>query len=274
MFRNDKLAGASLVFLVVICLAALTSALWVRERSLKMDFSLRLAPPCHDHWFGNGPLGRDLFSRVFLALRFSLALAFVIMLLGAVIGTGLGILAGYAGGRIDSFIVQLISIVQAFPYLLFALIILFTMRPGLISILIVLVAKRWVGFARVVRAETMRQRQGRGYLVAAESIGGTHWWIIKAHLLPNLIPLVSVLAVTGIPGVIMSEATLSFLGLGLQPPQASLGLLIVNGKDYLVSTPWLALIPGLALSLIAFAFYLLSNWLTVALDPVQRWKLK
>lgn len=274
LLAYDKAALVALLFLIALGLAAALAPVLIEESSLELDFTLRLIPPTlkGGHVLGTDSLGRDLLCRILMASRVSLALSAVVVAFSVVIGTGLGIVAGYFGGWFDDVIMRFVDLVMGFPSLLLALIIIYALGPSVVNMVLVLTATRWMLYTRVVRAETLKLRRF-DYVEAGRVVGGTDAWIMRKHILPNLISVLFTLAAMELALVILSESSLSFLGLGIQPPEASLGLLVAQGKEYITSAGWLIFFPGLAIFLITMALVILSNWLGIALDPVQCWRL-
>ena len=182
------------------------------------------------------------------------------------VGAALGILAGYLGGRVDSIIMRLADIMLAFPSMLLAMVIMYTLGDGIINIFLALALVNWASVARIVRAETLKLRETE-YVEAARSIGVDRFTIMRRHILPNCIPSMIVLFTLNIPSAILSESSLSFLGLGIQKPMASWGLMVNTGRQYLYTNPWLSLAPSIAIMLIVLAFNFLGDGLRDVLDP-------
>lgn len=269
---NDKAALFSLFFLVVLVMAALLAPSLIDESSFKLNFSDRFLPPGPQHIFGTDQLGRDLFSRILMASRASLIIAAVVVLSCTIFGSALGVIAGFYGGWFDDIIMRLVDIAMGFPSLLLALVVIFALGPSVVNMILVLAATRWMLYTRVVRVETLKLRNFQ-YVEAGRIIGGSDVWILIKHVLPNLIGVLFTLATLELATVILAESALSFLGLGIQPPAASLGLLVAQGKEYISTVWWLTFMPGMTIFVTTMALSLMANWLGVALDPVQRWRL-
>jgi peptide/nickel transport system permease protein len=271
---HDKASLVALLFLVGLGLGALFAPVLIDESVLKLNFSSRLVPPTLQggHILGTDSLGRDLLSRILMASRVSLALSAVVVTLSVVVGVTLGLVAGYFGGWFDDVIMRFVDLAMGFPSLLLALIVIYALGPSVVNMVLVLAITRWMLYTRVVRAETLRLRRF-DYVEAGRVVGGSNSWIMRKHVLPNLVSVLFVLASLELALVILSESSLSFLGLGIQPPDASLGLLVAQGKEYINVAWWLMLFPGLTIFLITMSLTILSNWLGIALDPVQRWRL-
>lgn len=210
------------------------------------------------HLLGTDQLGRDVFSNIVVAARLTLFIGIVSTLIGMVVGVALGMLAGFYGGRIDRLVMQLTEAQTAMPMFLVAIFFLSIMGPSIINVLIILPTLVWPAFARLVRAETMRIR-GALFVEAAIASGCTDSAVLGFHILPNLVPRIAVLAVIEIGHVMLAEAGLSFLGVGVQPPDITWGLLIARGRPYLAVAWWLAIMPGVFLGLTVLALNMLSR---------------
>ena len=229
-----------------------------------MDNSL--LPPDGQHLCGTDKLGRDVLSRVIYGTRSSLSMTLILVGVIFVVGTGLGILAGYFGGALDAVIMRIADIMLAFPSMLLAMVIMYTLGDGIINIFLALALVNWASVARIVRAETLKLKESE-YVEAARSIGVGRFTIMLRHILPNCIPSLIVLFTLNIPSAILSESSLSFLGIGIKAPQASWGLMASTGRQFLYSQPWLSLSPSLAIMLIVLAFNFLGDGLRDVLDP-------
>lgn len=274
LLTHDKAALFSLLFLLVLGLAALFAPVLLDQASLKMNMPARFIPPNlqDGHIFGTDQLGRDLAGRMLMASRVSLTTAIIVVTLSLVFGLILGVIAGYYGRWFDDVIMRFVDVVLGFPSLLLALVVIYALGPSIVNVVLVLAATRWMLYTRVARAETLRLRRFE-YVEAGQIIGGTDLWILRKHVLPNLICIMFTLATLELATVILAESALSFLGLGIQPPDASLGLLIAQGKEYITTAWWVMFFPGLAIFVTTMALSLLASWLGIALDPVQRWRL-
>ena len=274
LLLNDKFALTALIFLLAFGLAAATAPAWVNADRIALNFDRRLLPPlANTYVMGTDPLGRCLMSRIFIATRTSLALSLTVVCLSTTLGTVLGIVAGYAGGWADTLIASAIDAAMGFPAMLLALAAMYILGPSVPNMIAVLTFARWILFARVARAEAMRLRC-MGWTEASRSLGANGIWIARKHVLPGMAAVLATLAAMEVAGTMLSESTLTFLGLGIQPPDVSLGLLVAQGKEYMNSAPWLVLFPGLTVFLLAMSFCILANWLAVAMDPAQRWRLR
>ena len=228
-----------------------------------------LLPPSHEHWCGTDTLGRDVLSRMLYGARVSLAVGFVAVGIAIAIGVMLGALAGYAGGRADAIIMRATDMVLCFPTFFLILAVIAFLEPSIWNIMIVIGLTSWMGVARLVRAELLSLR-GREFVLAAESLGVPALRLVWRYLLPNAMGPILVSAVLGIAGAVLIESGLSFLGLGVQPPDASWGNILTEGKDTIQIAWWLSFYPGLAILITVLGYNLLGEGLRDALDPRLR----
>ena len=266
LIRQNKLAAASAVLILLIILAAVFAPFVAPYDHLAQSLTDRLQTPSMAHWLGTDELGRDVLSRIIFGARISLTIGLVPTLISMAIGTVLGLCAGVYGGKVDFVIMRLADVMLAFPSLLLAMVVMYTMGGGLINIFIALSLINWASTARVVRSQTLSLKE-KEYVEAARSIGVSRWTIMFRHILPNCLPSLIVLFTLNIPSAILSEASLSFLGVGAQPPSASWGLMAVRGKKYLFSEPWLCIAPSVAIMIVVLAFNFLGDGLRDVLDP-------
>ena len=256
------------LFLVLAALAApLLAPFDIRAQSLLA----RLAPPLFlggtlEHPLGTDQLGRDVLSRLLYALRTSLGVASLGMIIGLTLGTGLGLVSGLVGGRLDSVIMFLVDTQSALPFTLLALtaVALFGTAPTVLIVIIGLAG--WDKYARVVRGQVLATRE-LPYIEASRALGATSWRVAVRHVLPNIASPLIVLATMNFSGIILLESALSFLGLGIQPPHTSLGLLLGEGRDYMISAWWVAAIPGALIVTLTMLVSLVGDWLRDVLDP-------
>ena len=264
--RQNKLAAFSAVILILIFLAAVFAPVVAPCDHLAQSLTDRLQDPSAAHLLGTDELGRDVLSRIIFGARISLTIGLVPTLISMAIGTVLGLCAGFYGGKTDFIIMRLADVMLAFPSLLLAMVVMYTMGGGLINIFIALSLVNWAGTARIVRAQTLSLKE-KEFVEAAKSIGVKKWTILFRPMLPNCLPSLIVLFTLNIPSAILSEASLSFLGIGAQPPSASWGLMAVRGKKYLFSEPWLSIAPSAAIMIVVMAFNFLGDGLRDVLDP-------
>lgn len=266
MMKTNKVAAISGILIIFIIITAVFAPVFSPYDPNKLDLMTRLKAPSSEHLLGTDEYGRDTLSRIIYGSRISLTIGLVPTFISMVIGTILGLISGYFGGKTDFVIMRLADVVLAFPSLLLAMVIMYTLGASLLNLFIALSIISWAGTARVVRSQTMSLKE-KEFVEAARSIGVKDSVIMFKHIFPNCIPSLIVLFTMNIPSAILSEASLSFLGVGAQPPEASWGLMINIGKEYLFTSPWLAIVPGVAILIIVLAFNFLGDGLRDALDP-------
>ncbi|MGN0770171.1 MAG: ABC transporter permease [Christensenellales bacterium] len=264
--RENKLALFSAILILLFILAAVFAPLLTPYSFDEMDILNRLSPPSKAHLLGTDEGGRDVLTRMLYGSRISLLVGIVPTVISMLLGAALGIIAGYIGGRIDAVIMRIADIMLAFPSMLLAMVIMYTLGDGIINIFLALALVNWASVARIVRSETLKLKESE-YVEAARSIGVGKLTIMLRHILPNCIPSLIVLFTLNIPSAILSESSLSFLGIGVQAPQASWGLMVNTGRQFLYSQPWLSLSPSLAIMLLVLAFNFLGDGLRDVLDP-------
>ena len=269
IFRKNKLGMACLaivVLLAVIAILAPALSPYDPDAQTLTDMLLR---PGGAHPFGTDEFGRDILSRTIYGCRISLSVGVVSQVIAIMIGFFAGVCAGYFGGKVDAVISFVIQVFSSFPFLLFAIVVMFVMGPGLGNLYVALGLLGWTSTARLIRGDVMRLK-GSEYIQSCILSGGKPMRIILKHLLPNCVSTLIVTATLGIPDAILSEATLSFLGLGVQPPMASWGQMISASQPYIQSNTYYSVIPGIAIIVTVMAFNLLGDALRDALDPKMR----
>ena len=266
LVRQNKIAAFSALVILLILLAAIFAPLVAPYDHLEQSLADRLKDPSAAHWLGTDELGRDVLSRIIFGARISLTIGLIPTLISMAIGTVLGLCAGFYGGKTDFIIMRLADVMLAFPSLLLAMVVMYTMGGGLVNIFIALSLVNWAGTARIVRSQTLSLKE-KEFVEAARSMGVGKWTIMFRHILPNCLPSLIVLFTLNIPAAILSEASLSFLGIGAQPPSPSWGLMAVRGKKYLFSEPWLSIAPSAAIMVVVLAFNILGDGLRDILDP-------
>jgi peptide/nickel transport system permease protein len=273
-FRRDRTAVAGLVVIAIVVLAAVLAPAIVPYDPFQQFFDgLTLEgsplPPSTRFWFGTDTNGRDQFSRLLYGARTSLIIGILANGLAVVIGTTLGVVAGYARGLFGAVIMRFTDLMIAFPPLLLAIALAAILRPGLAIIVVVIALANWVQIARVIYFETTALSE-REYIEAARALGAGPARILLRHLLPHLVPTIIVYATLGIATTVLLESMLSFLGRGVQPPTPAWGMMIFESQSYFLNAPWLVFIPGAAILIVALAFNLVGDGLRDALDPTQR----
>lgn len=273
-FRKDKAAifGATVIAVVV---AAAVLAPWVTPYDPHEQFFDGLTlegaplPPNERFWLGTDLLGRDLYTRLVYGARTSLIIGIVANAVAVLIGTILGTVAGYVGGWIGTAIMRFTDLMMAFPALLLAIALAAILKPSLWIVAMVIALVNWVQTARVMYTQT-RSLTERDFIEAARALGAAWPRILLVHIVPHLVPNILVWGTLGISVTVLLEATLSFLGIGVQPPTPSWGGIIFESQSYFLTAPWLVFIPGASILLLALSFNLVGDGLRDALDPTQR----
>jgi ABC-type dipeptide/oligopeptide/nickel transport system permease subunit len=274
--RADKPGMLSAAFLIIVLIAAYGAPWLAPYGPVEGNPSTSNIPPVWDggtwsHVLGTDTQGYDVLSRLMYGARTTMTISFAVVFLSGTFGIILGLTAGYRGGRTDRYLMRWVDIQVAFPGLLIALIMIAVLGPSKSSLIFVLAFNGWMVYARMSRGIVLSAKE-RPYVEAAEMIGCKPRRVMFKHILPNLTSALLTLAVLEFARIILAEATLSFLGLGLQFPEVSLGVMANSGRDAFFSLPRLAIIPGIAITLIVLAVNFLASWLRVALDPIEREK--
>jgi peptide/nickel transport system permease protein len=256
-------AGAAIVCLTV--LAAIAGPVIAGDPAFQ-DLPLRLTGPSMTHWFGLDELGRDILARLMAGARISLLVGVVVVGISASVGTLLGSIAGYYGGLVDEAVSRVSDILMAFPGLLLAIAVVAVLGPSLTNVVLALALIGWVGYARLVRGQVLRVRELE-YVQAARALGAATPRILARHVIPAALPALTVQATLGMGGAILAEASLSFLGLGVQPPTPSWGTMLNYGRAHLLDAPHLTIFPGLAIAMLVLGFNFLGDGLRDAIDP-------
>ncbi len=251
---------------VFVLLVTVFGPLFEPYNPTKMELSQKFIAPCREFIFGTDHLGRDIFSRVIEGARVSLVIAGCVVLFSAVLGVALGMISGYVGGAVDMIIMRVVDALLAFPTIIFALALSTMMGTGQTNLIIAITCIQWTRYARIARGETLMLKNAE-YVEAARSIGNNTAQILAKYIFPNVVSKIIILASLDIGTIILYCASLSFLGLGAQPPSPDWGVMISEGKDYIQYAPWLTLFPGLAIAVSALAFNMLGDGLRDLLDP-------
>lgn len=265
--RRSALIGG--IVLVLFIVMAITSLFYTPYDPIRPADAARLAPPSLDHWFGTDQLGRDIFSRVMVGSRVTILVGFGAVTLAAVVGTALGVVSAYYGGKADGLIMRLMDIVLAFPGLLFALIVAAVMGPGIISVIIAVGFAGVPNFARVARGAALAIKDDE-YVLSARATGCRDARILVSHILPNIMASVMVLATLYLAISVLIAATLSFLGVGVPPPHPELGGMTSGGRDVVATAWWVSTLPGSMIMLFVLAVNLVGDGIRDALDPNLR----
>lgn len=255
-----------LVLAAVVLAAAILAPFVAPYDPYAIDMDSSLRPPSWAHPLGTDIFGRDMMSRLIYGARVSMEVSVVSRLVSLLLGTLLGLLAGYYGGRLDGLIMRLADVTLAYPALLLLIAVIAAVGPSLVSLIVALGVVGWAGVARIVRAQVLSVKE-REFVMAVRSLGGRHSGIIFRHLLPNCFSQLIIVFSMGLGMGIMAESSMSFLGLGAQPPTPSWGSMISSGLDYLRVAPWLSLAPGIGITLAVLGFNLLGDAFRDVLDP-------
>ncbi len=263
--RRNRLAVFGLAVVVCFILIALFTP-WIAPYGYaQQNLELGAAPPSAAHWLGTDIFGRDLLTQILYGGRISLAVGFIATAVALLIGVTWGAVAGYVGGRVDAVMMRLVDILYALPFMIFIVLLMVVFGRNMLLLFLAIGAVEWLTMARIMRAQVQTLRQ-QEFVEAAISLGLSPAAIIRRHLIPNALGPIIVYTTLTIPSVMLLEAFLSFLGLGVQPPQTSWGLLISYGAESMEEYPWLLLYPGLVLSLTLFSLNFLGDGLRDALD--------
>jgi len=269
LLLRNPVTVVSAAILVVIAIVALT-ANWIAPFGVNdVNVPDALAGPSGSHWFGTDELGRDVFSRVLVATQASLRVAVISVAFAVVVGVTIGVVSGYRGGWLDTIFMRIVDVMFAFPVLLLALAVVAILGPGMTTTILAIGIVYTPIFARVARASTLSVRV-EPYVSVSRSMGTGHLYILGRHILPNIAGPLVVQTSLSLAFAILSEAALSFLGLGIQPPQPSLGRMIFDSQGFVTMAWWMAVFPGAAIFVTVLAFNLLGDGLRDVLDPKQR----
>lgn len=264
--RRNRLAMSGLGVVLLLFAASLLAPLIAPYNPSEINAWQVLSPPSASHWFGTDELGRDVFSRVLYGARISLKVGFVAIGIAVLMGSLVGLIAGYYGGWVDTLLMRCVDIMLCFPAFFLILAIITFLEPSIWYIMAVIGLTGWMGVSRLVRAEVLSIRE-MDYIQAARCIGCSDLRVILRHILPNALSPVLVAATLGVAGAILTESALSFLGIGVQPPTPSWGNILTSGKDYIEFAWWLSLYPGMAILITVLSYNLLGEGIRDALDP-------
>lgn len=266
----NRLTYIGLTIATIIIIAAVFAPFIATHDVTVQNLSMRFASPSAEHWFGTDSLGRDIFSRVVYGARISLQVGVTVVLVSGLIGIFIGAIAGFYGGWIDRFLSgYLFNVFLAFPGLLLAIALVAFLGAGLGKLILALCIIGWVGYARVMRGQVLKVRE-YDFVQAAKALGASNMRILFTHIMPNAIQPLIVQASLGMAGSVLSEASLSFLGLGIPPPAPSWGTMIEEARNYFATYPHTLFFPGVAIALTVLAFNFIGDGLREYLDPKQR----
>ncbi len=262
--NRGAVVGAAILFILSV-ISVLVPWLAVLDPEA-VDLSHQLQPPGRDHWFGTDHLGRDYLARTIYGGRISLAVGFVAMLLSIVIGTLVGATSGFAGGRLDNLLMRVVDFINSLPIFFIIMVAQMVLTPNIFNVMWLIGLTSWMAVARIVRGEVLAQRE-QDYVMAAKAIGSRSAYIVWRHILPNVSGPIIVAATLNIAQAILIESALSFLGLGVQPPKASWGNMLMGAQTRMFNAPWIAIFPGLMICITVISFNFVGDGLRDALDP-------
>ena len=268
-FCKNKVAVVSALILISLIIICFIAPLITSYDPEKQALAERLLSPSLKHWWGTDQYGRDIFTRCVYGCRVSLSVGIISQLIATIIGYFMGVTAGYVGGKTDDAISFVMQVFSSFPFLLFAMALMYALGPGITNLYISLGLLSWASTAKLIRGQVM-QLKGQEYIQACKVDGGSTLRIILKHLFPNCIPMLIVSITLGIPSTILSEASLSYLGLGVPSPKPSWGSMIAESQDFIRSNTYYSLFPGLCIIVTVMAFNMMGDGLRDALDPKLR----
>ena len=268
-FCKNKVAVVSALILISLIIICFIAPLITSYDPEKQALSERLLSPSLKHWWGTDQYGRDIFTRCVYGCRVSLSVGIISQLIATIIGYFMGVTAGYVGGKTDDAISFVMQVFSSFPFLLFAMALMYALGPGITNLYISLGLLSWASTAKLIRGQVM-QLKGQEYIQACKVDGGSTLRIILKHLFPNCIPMLIVSITLGIPSAILSEASLSYLGLGVPSPKPSWGSMIAESQNFIRSNTYYSLFPGLCIIVTVMAFNMMGDGLRDALDPKLR----
>ncbi len=269
LFRKSKLTMVGFVLIVIFLLVAFLGPLFLPYDPIGQNFAVRLQPPSQEHLFGTDQFGRDIFSRVIQGSRMALWIIFLVSTISGLLGTTVGIIAGYFGGLLDDIIMRITDMFLAFPSLVLAMAFAAMMGPNFTNTIIAISLVNWTTYARLARAEAMKVKE-QPYIEAVRSIGAGTGRILFLHVLPMCISPVIVQLTLRMGTIILTAAGLGFLGLGVQPPTPEWGAMVSDGRNFLVDQWWISTFPGFAIVFVVLGFNLLGDGIRDMLDPRLR----
>jgi ABC-type dipeptide/oligopeptide/nickel transport system permease subunit len=267
--RRNRLMSLGLAIMIIFAFVMLAADLIAPYDPIRMDVVAAQTPPSPEHWFGTDRFGRDVLSRIMYGTRVSLFVAFASVLAAVIVGSGLGVVAAYYEGAVDAVAGRVMDVLLSFPALLLAIAIAAMLGPSEINVIVAITVVYCPRYFRVARAPVLAEKHA-DYVDAARGIGQTEPVILARHVLPNVISPVIVQSTIGLSSAILIEASLGYLGLGVQPPSPSWGSMLNEGRTFLQTAPWLSIFPGLAIFLAVLAFNLVGDGLRDYLDPRMR----
>jgi len=277
VLASDPFAVFGITLFVLLIVGTVAANIIWPDVTIDQSLGLRNKPPLSNiggefFLLGTDQLGRDMVGMLAAGARWSLIIGFSVAIIAGIFGIALGVIAGYRGGRTDDFIMRLVDIQMGFPTLVLALAIIYTLGPGVRNMILVLAATSWMIYARISRAIVLKVREEL-YVEAARSLGASDWRILRRYIGPNLLAPMVVLFTMEVVRAILSEASLSFLGLGIQAPDTSWGVMLAAGRPYIQTAWWVVAFPGLAIFLSALSLSMIASRLRQAMDPLERIKI-
>jgi peptide/nickel transport system permease protein len=275
--RRFPQLAIGLVIITVFVTVGITAPILAPGGYDVQALSDRLQPPIWaggstEYLLGTDQFGRDVLTRIAYGAQVSLLVGVFAVVISGLIGSFIGLISGYAGGNVDAFLMRIVDIQLAFPYILLAIVIVAFWGGGLLTVIIALSLSGWMGFARTVRSYVLGLKEAE-YVVASRAVGATTGRIMLRHIMPNMLGPMLVFTTFQLPTRILGEATLSFLGLGVQPPTPTWGNMLAANRDFMISHPWLVILPGISLAIVAFGANMLGDGLRDYLDPRTRRRL-
>jgi len=268
-FNTNKTSWVGLVVFLVVCLLAILAPLIAVHDPLEQNILFRLKPPSSEHWMGTDYYGRDIFSRLLHGARISLVIGLLAIGVAMIIGSLIGLVAGYRGGRTDIIMMQTMDVLLAFPSLILGLIVVAMLGPSITNLVIAIALTAIPPFARIARAPTIAVKE-REFIEAGRALGYSDMRLMLGHILPNILPEILVMGSLWLATAIRVEASLAFIGLGVAPPTATWGGMIREGFENILDSLWLTLFPSIAILVVVFALNLLGDGLRDAIDPKLR----
>lgn len=268
-FKSNKLALVGFIFVTMIIFVAIFAPVLTPYQPFATNPSNRLMAPSSAHWLGTDAMGRDVLTRLFYGARIALQIGVLIILFEGLIGILMGVISGFFGGIIDSIVMRLVDILRSFPVIILAMAIAGIMGQGLYNVVIALGIVGWTTYARMVRSKILSIKES-DYIEAGYSIGESTFSIITRYIIPNAIPTAIVMISIMMPTALIASATLSFLGLGVQPPTPSWGSMVSAGRDYLLQAPWISTSAGFFIMFTVLGFNFIGDGLRDALDPTTK----
>ena len=267
--KKNKVAMASMIFIIVLVVLAIFAPILSPYDHSTVNFAAMDNSPSSEHWFGTDNLGRDLWARVWMGARVSLFIAFIAALVQSTVGIIIGGVSGFFGGKVDMFLMRFYDIVDSIPLLVYVILIMMIMGSGMAPIIIAFALTGWIRMARLVRGQALSLKES-DYVMAAKGLGGSNMRIIIRHMVPNMLGVIIVTLTMSIPNAIFTEAYLSYIGIGLQPPLTSWGLLANEGAAVIKTYPYQLIIPAIFISVTMLAMQLFGDGLRDSLDPKLR----